>query len=135
MSDKEITIGALTFEICTPFASGRNVLVLIRSAPSPPLRLGSPVGQVTMSVEEWQSLERANEQPKEIARCSACPFCAGATVPLDPPLCDAGHDFGNGNAWDDYPREIPRKHLHDEPPPEWCRLRQGPIVIRLAVVK
>ncbi len=125
MSDTEIKIGPLLLGVRSDLDGGANVLVRIRIADG--MRT---IGQVTMPRDTWQALGGAGEQRKEIARCSSCPF-VHAETPESTPLCDAGHDFDTGEAWDDYPREIPRKHLHDEPPPDWCRLRSGPIVIRL----
>lgn len=67
------------------------------------------------------------EQVKEIGSCGSCPFVQTVEDGWE---CDAGHDFESGAAWDGYPR--PLAVIHGQSPPEWCRLRTGPVTIRLA---
>jgi hypothetical protein len=71
----------------------------------------------------------AGEATKEIAECGSCPFLSRDRGQW---LCDAGHDFGSGSAWDGYPRALAAIW---QAPPEWCRLRQESITIRLAIPK
>jgi hypothetical protein len=88
-----------------------------------------------MATNDDQPSDQPSDEPsqlKTVTRCGECPFaCRGQVMPFVPQcafeVMFGGGDFRNLGAWSNERQAW----VFPDPPPIWCPLRQGDVVVRI----